>query len=243
MIQDLRLWNFRTSYLSRDPSWRVIQFMNQEQKFTFSPAFSTTNQPFDMFQVRIPVSHSDLLGIHPHHFSKMGQDIFSLAHRDAATLGRRSFNRRCACQKTQRNQENDASSKQSPKENPSGQTSNVDSVSKHPLTKAEEGSLDHVDDSKERLCISLDARSYEPEEIHIRVKDGYISVEAKHEEKSEDDQSFSSHQFVRRFALPSNVKAEDITSSLSSKGALQIIAPKHEQPQAEINVPMEVAKE
>nr|ACO11332.1 lethal2essential for life [Caligus rogercresseyi] len=189
-----------------------------------------------MFQVRIPVSHSDLLGIHPHHFSRMGRDIFSLAHRDAATLGRRSFNRRSACQKTQKNQE------QTPKENPSGQASNVNSVNKHPLTKAEEGSLDHVDDSKDRLCISLDARSYEPEEIHIRVKDGYICVEAKHEEKSEDGQIFTSHQFIRRYALPSNVKAEDITSSLSSKGALQIIAPKHERPQAEINVPMEVAK-
>ncbi|QQP41732.1 Lethal2essential for life [Caligus rogercresseyi] len=111
------------------------------------------------------------------------------------------------------------------------------------LTKAEEGSLDHVDDSKDRLCISLDARSYEPEEIHIRVKDGYISVEAKHEEKSEDGQIFTSHQFIRRYALPSNVKAEDITSSLSSKGALQIIAPKHEQSSVEINVPMELAKE
>eukprot|EP00096_Caligus_rogercresseyi_P012184 TRINITY_DN502_c0_g1_i4.p1 TRINITY_DN502_c0_g1~~TRINITY_DN502_c0_g1_i4.p1 ORF type:complete len:195 (-),score=40.09 TRINITY_DN502_c0_g1_i4:37-621(-) len=194
-----------------------------------------------MFQVRIPVSHSDLLGIHPHHFSRMGRDIFSLAHRDAATLGRRSFNRRSACQKTQKNQ--DVSSKQSSKENPSSRASNVESVSKHPLTKAEEGSLDHVDDSKDRLCISLDARSYEPEEIHIRVKDGYINVEAKHEEKSEDGQIFSSHQFIRRYALPSNVKAEDITSSLSSKGALQIIAPKYEQSSAEISVPMEVAKE
>ena len=49
---------------------------------------------------------------------------------------------------------------------------------------------------------------------------------AKHETKAEGGQSYVSKQFEQRFSLPSGVKPEKISSSLSKEGVLTVTAPR-----------------
>ena len=51
-------------------------------------------------------------------------------------------------------------------------------------------------------------------------------VLAKHETKAEGGQSYVSKQFEQRFSLPSGVKPEKISSSLSKEGVLTVTAPR-----------------
>ncbi|XP_026317221.1 protein lethal(2)essential for life-like [Hyposmocoma kahamanoa] len=78
---------------------------------------------------------------------------------------------------------------------------------------------------KNQFQINLDVQHFAPEEITVKTADGYIVVEAKHEEK-QDDHGFISRQFVRRYALPEGVEPEKVVSQLSSDGVLTVIAPR-----------------
>ena len=53
-----------------------------------------------------------------------------------------------------------------------------------------------------------------------------LIVLAKHETKAEGGQSYVSKQFEQRFSLPSGVKPEKISSSLSKEGVLTVTAPR-----------------
>lgn len=81
-------------------------------------------------------------------------------------------------------------------------------------TTADKNALEH--------CI--DVAHFKPEEISVKVENNSILVQAKHEEK-QDEQGFISRQFTRRYDLPTNCKAEDVVSSLSSDGILSIKCP------------------
>ncbi|QQP58286.1 Heat shock protein beta-1 [Caligus rogercresseyi] len=83
-----------------------------------------------------------------------------------------------------------------------------------------------IKDEEDKFEISLDTHSYRPDELKVNIKDGVISIEAKHEEKSEDGSKFVSKQFVRKYTLPKNTKPEQVNSNLSSDGVLVITAPK-----------------
>jgi len=75
--------------------------------------------------------------------------------------------------------------------------------------------------------ISLDTSSYRPDEIKIDVgANNVLTVEAKHEEKSEDGNKHVSRYFARKYTLPQGCKAENVMSNLSSDGVLMITAPK-----------------
>jgi len=71
----------------------------------------------------------------------------------------------------------------------------------------------------------LDVQQFKPEEIKVKVTDGSVIVEGKHEER-QDKHGFISRQFTRRYKLPSNTNLEAIKSNLSSDGVLTIAAPK-----------------
>ena len=75
------------------------------------------------------------------------------------------------------------------------------------------------------LQINLDVQQFKPEEIKVKVADGSVIVEGKHEER-QDKHGFISRQFTRRYKLPSNTNLEAIKSNLSSDGVLSISAPK-----------------
>ena len=79
------------------------------------------------------------------------------------------------------------------------------------------------DDGNHMLKMEFDLRGYKPEEIEIHQKDNKLSVEAKHESRSEN--SFSSKHFKRDFMLPENVKLDKMVSKLQPNGVLALEAP------------------
>ncbi|CAK1546816.1 unnamed protein product [Leptosia nina] len=80
---------------------------------------------------------------------------------------------------------------------------------------------------KDKFHINLDVQHFSPDEINVKTADGYVVVEAKHEEKKDEHGSIS-RQFVRKYSLPEGVESEDIVSQLSSDGILTITAPRRE---------------
>uniref|UniRef100_A0A1L8DU74 Putative alpha crystallin n=1 Tax=Nyssomyia neivai TaxID=330878 RepID=A0A1L8DU74_9DIPT len=72
--------------------------------------------------------------------------------------------------------------------------------------------------------MSLDVKQFKPEEISVKTVNNHIIVEAKHEER-EDENSFVSRHFVRRYALPKDCNVQNVASSLSADGLLTVTAP------------------
>jgi HSP20 family molecular chaperone IbpA len=81
------------------------------------------------------------------------------------------------------------------------------------------------DDSK--LEVHLDTVGYKPDELKVEVGRGVVSVEGKHEERSQAGQVMVSKQFSRQYTLPQSAKEEDVVSSLSKDGVLVVTIPKH----------------
>lgn len=59
----------------------------------------------------------------------------------------------------------------------------------------------------------------------MKIVDDYLVIEGKHEEK-QDQHGYVARQFTRRYRLPDTIVKESISSSISSDGVLQIVAPK-----------------
>ncbi|VVC89460.1 protein lethal(2)essential for life-like [Leptidea sinapis] len=78
---------------------------------------------------------------------------------------------------------------------------------------------------KDKFQVNLDVQHFSPQEITVRTADGYVIVEAKHEEKK-DEHGFISRQFVRKYNLPEGAESQDVVSTLSSDGVLTITAPR-----------------
>lgn len=68
-------------------------------------------------------------------------------------------------------------------------------------------------------------QQFKPEEVTVKVVDNFIVVEGKHEERG-DEHGFVSRHFVRKYRLPQNCDESAISSTLSSDGVLQLVAPK-----------------
>lgn len=78
---------------------------------------------------------------------------------------------------------------------------------------------------KDKWQINVDVQHFSPDEITVKVADGTIVVEGKHEEK-QDEHGLISRQFTRRFKLPDGINADAVESRLSSDGVLIVLAPK-----------------
>merc|ERR1712226_555396 len=83
------------------------------------------------------------------------------------------------------------------------------------------------DDTK--MEISLDTTGYKPDELKVQVRDGELSIEGKHEEKSEAGHVMVSRQFSRRYGLPQGAKKEAVMSNLSQDGVMVITVPKEKK--------------
>merc|ERR1712077_63824 len=79
-----------------------------------------------------------------------------------------------------------------------------------------------VKDDDDKFEVSLDTSQYRPDELRVNVQDGVISVEGKHEEKSEDGRKMVSRQFSRKYSLPAGAKSDRVVSNLSSDGVLVV---------------------
>ncbi|CAH0695550.1 unnamed protein product [Spodoptera exigua] len=77
----------------------------------------------------------------------------------------------------------------------------------------------------EKFQVNVDVQHFAPEEINVKVVDGQVLIEGKHEEK-QDDHGFVSRQFIRRYALPKGCLPDTVESKLSSDGVLTVTAPK-----------------
>merc|ERR1712038_1642570 len=103
---------------------------------------------------------------------------------------------------------------------------NTDFAKQMDMFQNKDSEVIRMKDDKDKFEVSLDTSQYRPDELRVIVASGVISVEGKHEEKSEDGRTMVSRQFSRKYSLPAGAKQENVVSNLSSDGVLVISAPK-----------------
>ncbi|XP_014364952.2 protein lethal(2)essential for life [Papilio machaon] len=81
-----------------------------------------------------------------------------------------------------------------------------------------------IKEEKDKFQVNLDVQHFSPEEISVKTADGFLIVEAKHEER-QDEHGFISRSFTRKYPLPEGIEADMVMSKLSSDGVLSITAP------------------
>lgn len=81
---------------------------------------------------------------------------------------------------------------------------------------------------KDQYLIKLDVKQFSPEELSVKIREGYIEIHGKHEDR-QDTHGCVSREFIRRYKVPVGVDPSSITSSLSAESVLTITAP-HKQP-------------
>ncbi|CAH0391501.1 unnamed protein product [Bemisia tabaci] len=90
--------------------------------------------------------------------------------------------------------------------------------------------------------VNLDVQQFQPEEVSVKVVDGFLVVEAKHEER-QDKHGYISRSFTRRYKLPKDIN-EDAINQLPS-GERQIPITQTNQPalkKAKSDAPQENGK-
>lgn len=97
------------------------------------------------------------------------------------------------------------------------------------MRKTDGSGTSTVQADKEKFEVVLDVQQFKPEEISVKVVDGCVVVEGKHEEK-QDEHGWISRQFVRKYLIPEQCDIDQVTSSLSSDAVLTITAPRKEKP-------------
>lgn len=78
---------------------------------------------------------------------------------------------------------------------------------------------------KDGFQVCLDVRQFQPNEVSVKTVDNSVVVEANHEER-QDSHGYIARRFTRRYELPQGYKAEDVVSTISSDGILQVKCPK-----------------
>uniref|UniRef100_A0A8C6WZ45 SHSP domain-containing protein n=1 Tax=Neogobius melanostomus TaxID=47308 RepID=A0A8C6WZ45_9GOBI len=77
--------------------------------------------------------------------------------------------------------------------------------------------------------VSLDVAHFSPSEISLSVKDGFLQVGGRHEERPDEHGSVA-RCFTRKYRLPAEIDATKVVSSLSVDGILTVEAPVPEPP-------------
>lgn len=93
------------------------------------------------------------------------------------------------------------------------------------VTRQNSGGSSTIKMEKDNFQVILDVQQFSPDEITVKTVDKNVVVEAKHEER-QDEHGFISRQFVRRYILPIDYDAINVTSTLSSDGVLTVTAPR-----------------
>ncbi|XP_048412337.1 heat shock protein beta-1 [Stegostoma tigrinum] len=105
-----------------------------------------------------------------------------------------------------------------------------------PLQRQLAGGMSLIQQTSGNWKISLDVRHFAPEELQVKIQEGYLEISGNHEEK-QDQHGFISRSFTRKYKLPSDVDTLSVTSSLTSDGILIVEAP---LPNPAVQVPVEV---
>lgn len=77
----------------------------------------------------------------------------------------------------------------------------------------------------DKFTMALDVQQFKPDELKVRVVEGAVEVEGRHEQRQDEHGTIARH-FVRKYTLPEDVMVEMVASSLSPDGVLTIEAPK-----------------
>jgi len=94
--------------------------------------------------------------------------------------------------------------------------------------------------SKDKFEISLDVRGFKPEDISVKIVDGFVAISGKAEETSEDGSRYVSQQFTRRFRLPDNINFAGMKSVMENDH-LKFVAPlKALESETERSIPIEL---
>uniref|UniRef100_A0A8C3A3E5 SHSP domain-containing protein n=1 Tax=Cyclopterus lumpus TaxID=8103 RepID=A0A8C3A3E5_CYCLU len=72
--------------------------------------------------------------------------------------------------------------------------------------------------------VSLEVAHFAPSEISLSVRDGFLEVGGKHEERP-DEHGFIARCFTRKYRLPAEIHATTVVSTLSVDGILTVEAP------------------
>lgn len=72
--------------------------------------------------------------------------------------------------------------------------------------------------------VSVEVAHFFPSEISVSVRDGFLEVRGKHEERP-DEHGFIARCFTRKYRLPAQIDATKIVSTLSVDGILTVEAP------------------
>jgi len=104
------------------------------------------------------------------------------------------------------------------------------------LFKEKDSELIRVKQDNNSLEVSLDTSQYRPDELRVSVNDNMITIEGKHEEKSEDGHKMVARQFSRKYSLPAGARAEDVTSNLASDGVLVVAAGTTPKPAIQVKI-------
>ena len=94
--------------------------------------------------------------------------------------------------------------------------------------------------SRRKFQVKVDVKSFKSEEVSVRVKDNYIIIEGKHEERDED--GFVAVHFTHSYIMPEEYDPSTIKSYYSSLGIITITA-KRFQPTVNVEAvqPIEVS--
>merc|ERR1712142_29415 len=90
---------------------------------------------------------------------------------------------------------------------------------------SEQNGISRVQYDDDSYKILVNVENYKPEELVIKTVDNTVIVEAKHEEKTPEGRSYSTHRLNQSYTLPKGVNPESVTSALSKEGVLTISAP------------------
>ena len=97
------------------------------------------------------------------------------------------------------------------------------------LVEMKDSNLLSMKNDETKMEISLNTSGYKPSELKVNVSDGEISIEGKHEEKSEEGHTMVSRQFSRKYTLPAEAKLAEVVSNLSQDGVMVITVPKEKK--------------
>lgn len=79
--------------------------------------------------------------------------------------------------------------------------------------------------NKEKYEVNINVKGFAPNEIKVTVSNGFVVIEASHEEKK-DEHGYISRKLMRRCPLPDECLQDKVESKLLSSGILTISAPR-----------------
>uniref|UniRef100_H3BB49 Alpha-crystallin A chain n=2 Tax=Latimeria chalumnae TaxID=7897 RepID=H3BB49_LATCH len=85
--------------------------------------------------------------------------------------------------------------------------------------------ISEVRSDRDKFTIYLDVKHFSPDELSVKVVDGFVEICGKHSER-QDDHGYISREFHRRYRLPGSVDQSALTCSLSADGMLTFCGPK-----------------